>query len=382
MPNAKTQQILLGARFLIIALLTMVHVQPAWSKLERPTNPSNTHVLACKAFSTTNRTDPSFFAAKGRRIVLVPRDAASLRNQCMGTCTLNATGTFLEYAMAATLGQYVRLSLEYLMSEVLAEEYIGARSIANYSNPHSQIEDRVLNNVVAEFGLLPESSWKPRLDITTNAGHLRQVRNALDQLLKDEQKEKGLKPAMSFDWMYERRVRALIRRLVGTPPEQFKWNGELTNPKEFAERYLGLNLSSDLKTVGVARMRSAGQRRNKWTRALRPFDPSSLRPMIEQLTNGQPILGSLKLEKRFVDTTTGLISTNFVRPNSLVSEEFHKVVWVGYELDSNGEFVGLFFQNSWGESGGPIGLFEVHMDYLKKHYEYLEFDMRPEWRSR
>lgn len=137
MHHAETKQLLLGTRFFIVVLLSLVAAPAAWSKTELPSRGSSPHVLACNAFAKTARTDRKFFVANGGRVHLVPRSPLLLREQCLGTCVLNATGTFLELSMAPRLGEYVRLSFDHLMVEVLAQEYSQFRMVKDYANPRS-----------------------------------------------------------------------------------------------------------------------------------------------------------------------------------------------------------------------------------------------------
>lgn len=208
------------------------------------------------------------------------------------------------------------------------------------------------------------------------------MRSELDSLLREDQKENGLKISKTQMKAFEAKVRTRLRELVGQPPTNFEWRGTVLDPLTFAAQYLPFNLKEDFRPFTLVRRQAVGLRNGKWILADRGFDSSAVDSVMKRLATGQPILGTLRIQNRFTDDATGVISTKFVKPSESERQHIHKVVWVGFELDSDGNLVGLFFQNSWGDRGGPAGLYEVLTDYIEIHHRDFRFQMRRDMSAR
>lgn len=344
--------------YLLSALLIILVTAPA---LARNTDSADGFRCEDTLFVGPSRTDRAFYQRGVGQSVILPVRRAAVRTQCLRSCVLNATLTWLERMSMRTTGRDVRLSVEALFGPTLIEKTLsavrGGPDVDLSSDPADVF--RALN----EYGVTPEAAWTPRRGLAGQGAQIEQLLGRLNAFASRNRGRGG-----------ERRLRAQIEAMVyetlERPPARFLFGGQFFDGIAFAKRLRLPDPSRYALRSGREMVLRADLPKNPYyAPSFEDYEPALSSSMIarvrDQIDRGLPVLGNLEMRHGYVDSRTGVVSDTHVRYTTR-RDGFHFVVFVGYELDPSGRVSGLYFQNSWGPHKGVGGVFLVTVSYLKR----------------
>ena len=298
----------------------------------------------------------------------------SVRNQCLGTCSLNAPITWLEYLAAKNRGKWERFSLQAILAEILIEHSVDARRDHWRVDEVTSIHD--VFDVVSKAGVRPQRTFRPKLALLSSQRGLEFLIVKLSEMVAEDYRQhrddllvlpNGKHP---YQDRIEARARQMVADLYGLPSETFVFENQTQTGLSYATS-LGLPDPKSYREVELSQPKpSVQQTHRSLSERFRRDNLMVLDSVLEEvkalIDSDTAVLGSLHIDERYINDKTGLISKiEFHEHADNYISGGHSVVFVGYDLDENGKIRALILQNSWGDRAGGHGFFKISRDYFE-----------------
>ena len=320
-----------------------------------------------------------------------------IKNQCtLGTCHLFAWTSKLESDYKNKTNHEIKISADYLSAQrwLNSSLELVEKGLLE-SKPKLGNTTAFSRDLIIEFGVMPEGIWSPRVgfSLAANVKNLeRYLQNILSRIkvemkdLKDDSAEKKALVEKA-----KQQIRSLFKNMVGSPPDQFVYEGKTYTAKEFQQAFFP-ELSNPLTVLEAANNRKDKEGILKQSKKnVNIMENVSLdkieKKIIELIDKNQPVALSYYHDGAFIDKETGNMSfralffpsearplSRAVRSDKGLNEGGHAVVIVGYDLDAvTGKVIKYKIQNSWGQKSGDQGFYHMYADYFRAFVNRIHY---------
>ncbi|MGI6479000.1 MAG: aminopeptidase C [Salinivirgaceae bacterium] len=175
---------------------------------------------------------------KGYEFTLVKEiEVSPVKNQYRsGTCWSFATASFVESEVLKAGKGLIDISEMYVVRKVYEEKadlYVRMHGSNNFSGGGA-LNDVL--DIIKKYGAMPEEAY-PGLNYGTD----KHVHGELDKVLKAYVDAIISNPNRGLSTAWKAGYNAILDAYLGVVPETFEYDGKNMTPREYADRYIGIN---------------------------------------------------------------------------------------------------------------------------------------------
>lgn len=324
-----------------------------------------------------------------------------IQDQCnMGSCWIYSLVAEIEHDPFLKK-RNEKISEQFLILHSLIEEsFLALEQAGSFIKTGGTLTKA--HDLVQKYGLVPTSSWKPRLPFEASplSHRLLTFLNAritqyhLDSAYKwSDQAKQDLKESAKKD------ILSIIEAYFGPTPQKLIYDGKEFTPIEWRDT----QVASYTQKWVIIRPTSTAQLPHSLEQLASKLSPlpqfsTAIHSRFEQKTietitqiivhrlqQGQMVPFAIEMDYSFIDRNNGIMSLNafhlpeafkpipkayrraFDMDGKYLGIRFHAMDIVGVDLDKTGKIIKYKVRNSHGEGQGDQGYFHIYPDYFEEY---------------
>lgn len=296
-----------------------------------------------------------------------------------GSCWIFSGSSHYVDRIRSATNQKVNISEDFLVAHSLFEHVERVLNNTNKKLSQGGLYTEFLD-LVKRVGVVPESSWKPRVPFTESP-HIDRlmmfIKTRISQFAEAAAKQKSKAQRELLKTEARKDIHALIRSYTGDLPTRVDYKDMKLTPKQF-RNYV---LPNDVRPIEYARPIAEGakpySRTNKYNIIERGRKCEDILKLIaESIEKNISLVINTEMSEAFIDNETGIMSiagfyapewfqvpTAKTRIKNGSRGGLHAMEIVGVDV-VKGEVRKLKLKNSWGRDVGSKGYYHMYADYF------------------